>query len=129
MDSSGIINSMMSDTLPRDIESCHTLLQAQAATIAAQTGKVEELTAEMEKLRNLLSRFINGHRSEKRILPAENQSLLPFESSAEFQAARAEAEAQAEAIVQTYTVTRTVNKKKRDESLPSHLVRVEKVVE
>jgi transposase len=129
MDNSGIINSMMSDTLPRDIESCHALLQTQAATIAAQTRKVEELTAEMEKLRKLLSRFINGHRSEKRILPAENQSLLPFESSEEFQAARAEAEAQAEAIVQTYTVTRTVSKKKRDESLPSHLPRVEKIIE
>ena len=61
----------------------------------------------MEKMRKLLSHFVNGHRSEKRILPAENQALLPFESSEEFQAARAEAEAQAEAIVQTYTVTRT----------------------
>ena len=129
MDNSGIINSMMSDTLPRDIESCHALLQTQAATIAAQNEKLEELATEMEKMRKLLSHFVNGHRSEKRILPAENQSLLPFESSEEFQAARAEAEAQAEAIVQTYTVTRTVNKKKRDESLPSHLPRVEEIVE
>ena len=83
----------------------------------------------MEKLRKLLSHFVNGHRSEKRILPTADQAWLPFESSEEFQAARAEAEAQAEAIVQTYTVTRTVTKKKRDESLPSHLPRVEKVIE
>ena len=120
----GIIKSMMisSSEFPHDVESCHALLQTQAATI-------EELATEMEKMRKLLSHFINGHRSEKRILPAENQPLLPFESSEEFQAARAEAEAQAEAIVQTYTVTRTVTKKKRDESLPSHLPRVEKTIE
>ena len=80
-------------------------------------------------MRKLLGCFVNGHRSEKRILPAESQSCLPFESSEEFQAARAEAEAQAEAIVQTYTVTRTITKKKRDESLPSHLPRVEKTIE
>ena len=128
LESHGIIESMTTNELPHDIESCHALLQTQAATIAAQNQKLEELASEMEKLRKLLSQFINGHRSEKRILPAENQSLLPFESSEEFQAARAEAEAQAEAIVQTYTVTRTVNKKKRDESLPSHLPRVEEPI-
>ena len=115
--------------LPREIERCHALLQTQATTIASQTEKLAELTSEMEKMRKLLSYFVNGHRSERRILPAESQSCLPFESSEEFQAARAEAEAQAEAIVQTYTVTRTVNKKKRDESLPSHLPRVEEIVE
>ena len=122
--------------IPNDLKACQSLLRAQAAslsqqaaTIAAQAQKIEELAVEMEKLRKLLSHFVNGHRSEKRILPAENQSLLPFESSEEFQAARAEAEAQAEAIVQTYTVTRTITKKKRDESLPNHLPRVEKVIE
>lgn len=126
---------MTINELPHDIESCHALLQTQAAaiasheaTIAVQNQKFEELTIEMEKLRKLLSQFIHGQRSEKRILPAQNQSLLPFESSEEFQAARAEAEAEAEAIVQTYTVTRTVNKKKRNESLPSHLPRVEKTI-
>ena len=122
--------------LPHDIESCHALLQTQMATIASheatiatQKQKLEELTTEMEKLRKLLTRLLEGNRSEKRILPVENQSLLPFESSEEFQAARAEAEAQAEVIVQTYTVTRTITKKKRDESLPSHLPRVEKTFE
>jgi len=121
---------------PHDVESCHALLQTQATTIAShettiasQSQKLEELTIEMEKMRKLLSHFVNGHRSEKRILPAENQALLPFESNEEFQAAKAEAEAQAEVIVQTYTVTRTINKKKRDESLPSHLPRVEKIIE
>jgi hypothetical protein len=107
--------------IPNDLDACQALLRVQAAsltqqsaTIASQTQKIEELTTEMEKLRKLLSHFINGHRSEKRILPAADQAWLPFDSSEEFQAARAEAEAQAEAIVQTYTVTRTVTKKKRD---------------
>jgi transposase len=146
----GIIESMTISKFPHDLESCHALLHTQAATIASheatiasheatiasheatiasQAQKLEELAIQMEKTRKLLSQFVNGHRSEKRILPAENQALLPFESSEEFQAAKAEAEAQAEAIVQTYTVTRTVNKKKRDESLPSHLPRVEKTIE
>jgi len=132
-----IIHSMIEpQEVPNDLDACQALLRIQAAslsqqsaTIASQTQKIEELTNEMEKLRRLLSQFVNGHRSEKRILSAESQSLLPFESSEEFQAARAEAEAQAEAIVQTYTVTRTVTKKKRDESLPNHLPRVEKVIE
>lgn len=114
---------------PRDVERCHALLQTQAATIASQSQKLEELASEMQKLHGLLSRFLNGHRSERRILPAENQSWLPFESSEEFQAARAEAEAEAEAIVQTYTVTRAITKKKRNESLPAGLPRVETVVE
>jgi transposase len=122
--------------IPNDLQACQALCRAQAAalsqqttTITSQTQQLAEQAVEMEKLRKLLSYFVNGHRSEKRILPAPNQMLLPFESNEEFQAARAEAEAQAEAIVQTYTVTRTVSKKKRDESLPSHLRRVEQVIE
>jgi transposase len=123
--------------IPNDLEACQALCRAQAAalsqqatTIASQTQKLDELAVEMEKLRKLLSYFVNGHRSEKRILPAPNQKLLPFDNDEEFQAARAEAEAQAEAIVQTYLVKRTIRKKKkRDESLPSHLRRVEQVIE
>jgi transposase len=122
--------------IPHDLDACQALLRVQAAslvqqsaTIVSQNRKIEELATEMEKLRKLLSHFVNGHRSEKRILPAADQAWLPFESSEEFQAAQAEAEAQAEAIVQTYTVTRSVTKKKRDESLPEHLPRVEQVVE
>ena len=115
--------------IPNDLDACQVLVSQQSATIASQNQKIEEFAAELEKLRKLLSHFINGHRSEKRILAAEGQAWLPFDNNEEFQAARAEAEAQAEAIVQTYTVTRTVAKKKRDESLPSHLPRVEKVIE
>jgi transposase len=129
--------------IPNDVEACQALLRVQAASVVEQAAtiaqhvaslaskdqQIEELSVEMEKLRKLLSQFVNGHRSEKRIFPDANQAWLPFESSEEFQAARAEAEAQAEAIVQTYTVTRTVNKKKRNEALPSHLPRVEKVIE
>jgi transposase len=115
--------------IPNDMKALQALVRAQAATIASQAQKLEELAVEMEKLRKLLSYFVNGHRSEKRILPAAEQGWLPFESSEEFQAARAEAEAQAEAIIQTYTVTRAVGKKKRDESLPAHLRRVERIIE
>ena len=65
----------------------------------------------MEKIRKLLSHFVNGHRSEKRILTGPDQQWLPFENSEEFQAARAEAEAQAAAVVQTYTVQRKAAEK------------------
>ena len=119
----------MLQTQAATIASHEATIASLEATIASQAENLEELTTEMEKMRKLLSHFVNGHRSEKRILPAENQALLPFESSEEFQAARAEAEAQAEAIVQTYTVTRTVTKKKRDESLPAHLPRGEEIIE
>ena len=94
--------------IPNDLDACQALLRVQAAscaeqsaTITSQTQKIEELTLEMEKMRKLVSQFIDGHRSEKPILPAAAQVLLPFESSEELQAARAEAEAHAEAIVQT----------------------------
>ncbi len=83
--------------IPHDVEACRALIiQTQAATItsqatmiAAQEKKIEELGLEMEKLRKLLSHFINGHRSEKRIITGPDQDWLPFENSEEFQAARA----------------------------------------
>ena len=132
-----IIRMIEASEYPNDVDACHAMLRAQAAslsqqaaTIASQAQKQEELAAEMEKLRKLLGHFVNGHRSEKRIIPAAEQAWLPFDSSEEFQAAQAEAQAQAETIIQTYTVTRKVSKKKkRDESLPSHLRRVERVIE
>lgn len=82
----------------------------------------------MEKLRKLLSHFVNGHRSEKRIVAAPGQAWLPFESSEEFQAARAEAEAQAEVLIDAYKRRKQTQKKPRDESFPSHLRRVQAIV-
>ena len=107
--------------LPQDVKSCHTLLLKQAA-------KIEEQNSEMETLRKLLSHYVNGNRSEKR-LPSRSP-LLPFDSDEEFLAARAQAEAEAEGIVQTYTVQRVIRKKKpRNESFPAHLRREEHIVE
>jgi len=114
---------------PQDLESCQALIRALTATITTQHKQIEELNLEQEKLRKLLDQFIHGHRSEKRILSPANQSWLPFEDNAEFQAARAEAEAQAQAIVETYTIQRkTQPKKPRSESLPSHLRREERII-
>jgi hypothetical protein len=116
--------------IPNDLPGSQALNRAQAATISQQAAllatqgrMIEELGSEMAKLRKLLSQFINGHRSEKRIITGPDQNWLAFDNSQEFQAARAEAEAQAEAVIQTYTVERKVKKKPRDESLPSHLRR------
>lgn len=124
--------------IPPDLPSCQALIRQQAATIATQhqqlvelavqAGQVEALGLEIDKLRKLLHQLVSGQRSEKRILSGPDQSLLPFDNQEEFQAARAEAEAQAEAIVQTFTVTRDAQKKKRDESLPSHLRREERIM-
>ena len=114
---------------PHDLAACQAFIQTQAATIATLQSTVAEQAVEMEKLRKLLSHFVNGHRSEKRIVTGPDQQWLPFESSEEFQAARAEAEAQAEVLVDAYKRRRQTPKKPRDESLPSHLRRVEEVVE
>jgi transposase len=126
--------------IPPDWEGCKALILAQAEIISRQkdvlaehvvqnAAKIEALETEMEKLRKLLSHFVNGHRSEKRIVTGPDQKWLPFESSEEFQAARAEAEAEAEVLVDAYTRRRHEQKQPRDESFPSHLRRVEKVVE
>lgn len=130
--------------IPHDLAACQTLLRTQTATIASQTAtlasqtatiasqtqQLAELGLEMEKLRKLLSQLLQGKRSEKRIFDGPDQPYLPFENQEEFQAARAEAEAQAEAIVQTFTTTRVLKPKKpRNEGLPSHLRRVEEIVE
>ena len=125
-----------SPDMPNDVPGCRAFIQTQANTIATQGRMIEEQGRtiegqglEMEKIRKLLSQLVNGQRSEKRIISGPNQNWLPFESSEEFQAARAEAEAQAEAVIQKYTVEREVQKKKpRDESLPAHLRRVEQIV-
>jgi transposase len=110
-------------SIPSDLKSCQTLIVSQQETIDA-------LQIEQEKLRKLLEQMIQGNRSEKRIFSGADQALLPFESEEEFQAAQAEAEAEAETIIEKYTVERQARKKKpRNESLHSHLERVEQVVE
>lgn len=146
-----VVGMMSESDIPRDLQGCRAFIRRQAATVsqqattiaeqtatiseqaarlATQAKQIEELGLEMEKLRKLLSHFVNGHRSEKRILTPPDQRWLPFENSEEFQAARAEAEAQADAIVQTYTLERKATPKKpRDESLPSHLRREEQIID
>lgn len=108
--------STSNDTLPNDLAACHALIEEQAA--------------EMEKLRKLLSRLVNGNQSERRILSSPSQQLLPFESEEEYQAAKQEAESEAKQIVEKYTVEKHERKKKRrSESLPADLPRVEVSVE
>ena len=109
--------------IPSDLKSCQEL-------IVSQQKMIDDLQLEQEKLRKLLAQMLNGNRSEKRIFSGPDQRLLPFESEEEFQAAQAEAEAEAETIIEKYTVQRHARKKKpRNESLPSHLERVEQIVE
>lgn len=110
--------------IPQDLESCQTLCRQQAAQLT-------EMSHELEKFRRLLSQLVNGHRSEKRVLSGPEQGLLPFESDAEFREAREEAVAEAQALIETYTVQRRARRqaKPRDESLPKHLPREERIVE
>jgi transposase len=110
-------------SIPSDLKSCQEL-------IISQQKMIDELQLEQEKLRKLLAQMLNGNRSEKRIFSGPDQKLLPFESEEEFKAAQAEAEAEAETIIEKYTVQRHARKKRpRNESLPSHLERVEQIVE
>jgi len=135
-DLSIVITMQDAINIPTDWEGCKVFIHTQASTISEQAATiatlqstVSEQAVEMEKLRKLLSHFVNGHRSEKRILTGSDQQWLPFESSEEFQAARAEAEAQAEILVQAHTRKREDQKKKpRDESFPSHLRREEQII-
>lgn len=102
-------------TLPSDLPACHTLIEEQAS--------------ELEKLRKLLSRLVNGNKSERRVLNNPGQQLLPFESEEEYEAAKAEAELEAKQIVDEYTVKKHERKKKRrNEQLPADLPRVEVAV-
>jgi transposase len=108
-----------SNDLPSDLATCHAL-------IASQASELEALSAEMETLRKLLHQLVNGSRSEKRILDGPGQGLLPFESEDEYKAAKAEAEAEAKQIIEKYEVASHERKKKRrSESLPADLPRVE----
>ena len=110
-------------SIPSDLKSCQELIVSQQETI-------DDLQVEQKNLRKLLEQMIHGNRSEKRIFSGADQALLPFESEEEFKAAQMEAEAEAETIIEKYTVQRHTRKKKpRNESLPSHLERVEQIVE
>lgn len=112
-----------SHKLPHDLVTCHELISTQAA-------ELEKQAIEMEKLRKLLHRLVNGSRSEKRILDSPGQGLLPFESEEEYQAAQEEADAEAQQTIEKYEVARHQRKKKRrSEALPVDLPRVEIPVE
>jgi transposase len=116
--------------LPEDLPACHALIADQASKLEQERARIEELAAEHEKLRKLLAHLVNGSRSEKRILDSPGQGLLPFESEEEYMAAKAEAEAEAKQIIEKYEVKRHARKKKRrNESLPADLPRVEMPVE
>lgn len=116
--------------LPEDLAACHALIADQAAKLEQQRARNEELADEHEKLRKLLHHLVNGSRSEKRILSDPGQQLLPFESEEEYESAKAEAEAEAKQIIEKYEVKRHARKKKRrNESLPADLPRVEVPVE
>ena len=103
---------------PDDVAACRASIQTQAATIASQDKKIEELSLEMEKLRKLLSHFINGQRSEKRIITGPNQDWLPFETQEEFQAARARPRRKRSGHPDLHGQCEVENKKPRNESLP-----------
>ena len=82
------------NNLPSDVVSCHQVitelsskLTELSAQLQKQASQFTELDAEYQKLRKLLARLVNGNRSEKRILSSDSQTLLPFESDEEFQAA------------------------------------------
>jgi len=114
--------------IPQDLERCQALCRRQAAQLAEQFAQLAEQGSELEKFRKLLSQLVNGSRSEKRVLSSPDQRWLPFESDAEFQAAREEALAEAQAVVETYTVQRQKRQQKpRQEALPSCLRREEQI--
>jgi hypothetical protein len=126
---SELANVSSNGELPSDLASCWAIIDAQRATIAMQAGQLETLTAEQDKLRELIQRLLNGHRSERRVLADPNQGWLPFENNAEFQEARAQAQAEAQAIVERYAAKQKLKpRKRRSESLPSHLRREEQIM-
>jgi len=123
-------DNLMDSNLPTDLAACHALIEQERARIVQLSNQHEELATEHEKLRKLLSRLVNGTRSEKRLLSSPSQCLLPFETVEEYEAAKEEAIAEAKQIVDAYTVKQHERKKKkRNESLPLDLPRVEVPVE
>lgn len=116
--------------IPKDLESSQALNRTQALTNAKQAALIAELQLESEKLKKLLIQMAGQHRSERRVPCGPDHPWLPFENEEEIKVAREEAEAEAEAVIQKYTVERTVNKQKpRNEALPSHLRREERIAD
>ncbi len=123
-------NQNLPQELPQDLAACHELILAQANAMALLTAAMEKQATEMEKFRKLLSYFVNGSKSEKRIPDCQGQGRLPFESEEEYQSAQEEAEAEAAQIIEKYEVGQHERKKtRRSEALPDDLPRVEIPVE
>ena len=117
-------------SIPDDLKSCQELVLSQHQTIKQQQKQITELEAEQEKLRKLIIRLVEGNRSEKRIFSGPDQLLLPLESDEEYLAAQAEAEAEAEEIIEQHKARRKRRQRKpRQDSLPSHLKRVDKIID
>ena len=141
------------DDLPADIESCQArirelimrvellsaiasakdpqaIIAQQQRTIDELTKQLKELQAEQDKLQRLLAKAINGNRSERQVLSSPAQAFLPFENQAELEVAQAEAQAEAEAMINDEANrTKPKPRKRRNESLPAHLPRKERIVE
>ena len=119
--------------LPSEIKSIvdqHAPLQCfittQVNTITSLQSRVEFLQVEHDKLAKLLAAQIAGHRKETHISSAL-QGWLPFESQEEFDQAKAVAEAEAQAIVDARDLAPPKPKKPRKESLPEHLLLIDRV--
>jgi transposase len=138
--------------LPQDVEACHALivalttqeaelssrLHSQNTLVGEQSRTLGELHEAREQLarenielqltiKQLLARLY-GRRSER--VEDPTQLKLNFQDDPQAAEALVDAAEEAERIVQEYTVRRTLKKQKpRNEQLPDHLPRVEKIVE
>lgn len=120
-------------SLPNDVPSCHDMIGSLTSEVQTLTSDLSKTQAElqvqvdeMEKLKRLLNQLVNGSRSEKHVPVNPAQAWLPFESEAEFAAAKLEAQAEAKHIIEAHSVKQHERKSKpRNESLPACLPRVE----
>jgi transposase len=113
------------------LQSRDTLVDEQSRTLDELQGSREQLAQENCELKltiELLLKRLYGRRSERVVDP--KQLNLDFGNDPAAAEALADAAEEAERIVQEYTVRREVRKKKpRNEQLPAHLPRVEKIVD
>jgi hypothetical protein len=111
---------------PSSLEECWERIAQLNEMNRTLNDSVAKERDELDNLRKLLAQLLKGNRSERHIPTDPRQQFLSFGDEAELEAARKEAEL----IVQQYTVNRQVRKRKRrDESLPADLPRVERVME